>query len=74
MGMCLTRWSVPVHGTHADTWNDGNDRRKDMGTCSSRQWSVTKRKGRPAGLYPVRHSLVYIYFGDYIQLYTTTKK
>lgn len=64
MGMCLTRWSVPVHGTHADTWNDGNDRRKDMGTCSSRQWSVTKRKGRPAGLYPVRrkysiNSLVY---------------
>lgn len=62
MGMCLMRWSVPVHGTHTDTWNDGNDRRKDMETCLFRQWSVTKRNGRPAGHGPAGRPFVYIYF------------
>ena len=62
MGMCLMRWSVPVHGTHTDTWNGGDDRRKGLETCLFHQWSVTKRNGRPAGYEPAGCPFVYIYF------------
>ena len=42
------RNQVPVHRTHTDTWNGGDDRRKGLETCLFHQWSVTKRNGRPA--------------------------
>ena len=63
--MYLMKWSVPVHGTHADTWNDGSNRRKDMEAGSFRQWNMTKIKGHPAGYGPARSPFVYIHF--YVQ-------